>query len=272
MSTTRHPTSEVPLALEDSGLRRCMAGRTPAVFTDYDGTLTPIVARPELARIDAAMAGALGRLASICVVGIISGRDLEDVRSIAHAEHVWYAGSHGMDLLGPDGTRHQHPGSVELAPDLAAAADELEDRLASIPHAWVERKRFATAAHYRQVDATLWPAVAEAVDATLAGHPRLRRTGGKCIYELRPDVDWDKGRALWWLFDRAGLDRSGTVALYLGDDLTDEDAFAALGDDGVGIVVVDYDRPTYADVRVRDVAEVLLLLEDLVDYLEDAKA
>lgn len=268
----QRPTSEVPLALEDSGLRRLVDEREPAVFTDYDGTLTPIVARPELARIDEAMTAALDRLASLCVVGIISGRDLDDVRSIARAEHVWYGGSHGMDLLGPDGIHHQHPGSVELAPDLAAAADELEARLTSVPNAWVERKRFATAAHYRQVDETLWPAVAEAVDLTLAGHPRLRRTGGKCIYELRPDVDWDKGRALWWLFDQAGLDRSGTVALYLGDDLTDEDAFAALGDAGIGIVVGDDDRPTYADLRVRDVSEVLLLLEDLADYLEDATA
>lgn len=272
MSRTERPTSEVPLALEDAALLGRIDGRRPAVFTDYDGTLTPIVARPELAEIDDHMVAVLDRLARLCVVGIISGRDLDDVRGIARAEHVWYAGSHGMDLLGPDGTRHQHPGSVELTPELTAATDELEARLTSVPEAWVERKRFATAAHYRQVEERLWPEVAEAVELTVADHPRLRRTGGKCIYELRPDVEWDKGRALWWLFDQAGLNHDTTAAIYLGDDLTDEDAFAALGDTGTGIVVGDDTRPTFADLRVRNVAEVLLLLEDLAAYLEGPPA
>lgn len=249
-----------------------MAGRHPAVFSDYDGTLTPIVARPELATIGPGEVEVLERLARQCLVAVISGRDLDDVRAMCPAAGLWYAGSHGMDLLAPDGHRHQHPGSVELAPVLAAATDDLESRLGSIPAAWVERKRFATAAHFRQVDEDLWPAVADAVDAVVASHDRLRRTGGKCIFELRPAVAWDKGRALWWVFEQAGLDAAATVPLYLGDDVTDEDAFAALGDDGVGIVVGDDDTPTYADLRVRDVGEVLVLLRDLAAILEGPAA
>lgn len=272
MSTARRPTIDVPHALEGGELQRRITGRHPAVFTDYDGTLTPIVARPELATIDDAMVEVLGRLAERCVVAVVSGRDLEDVRRMARAEDVWYAGSHGMDLLGPDGTRHEHPGSIELAPVLASATDELEQLLAAVPGAWVERKRFATAAHFRQVEESLWPAVGDAVDRVVADNPGLRRTGGKCIYELRPDVAWDKGRALWWLFEQAGLDTASTVPIYLGDDLTDEDAFSALGDAGIGVVVGDDDRPTSADLRVRDVGEVLILLEHLATYLEGTAA
>lgn len=264
MADSIRPTSTVPLAVDD-GLRRVIAGRPIAVFTDYDGTLTPIVARPELARIAAPVLAAVERLARLCVVGIISGRDLEDVRSIAPVRNAWFAGSHGMDLMSPDGTRQESPGGRALAPVLAAATDELEGLLAPIEGAWVERKRFASAAHFRQVAEESRAAVGEAVEAVVARHPELRSTGGKCILELRPDIEWDKGRALWWVFGQAGLRRGETVAVFLGDDLTDEDAFAALGDGGVGIVVGDDERPTRADLRARDVDEVLEVLSVLAD-------
>lgn len=268
MVAAARPVREVPLATAGE-LRRRIAGRPVAVFTDYDGTLTPIVARPELAGIGAPMLEALERMAQLCVVGIISGRDLDDVRAIAPAQNVWYAGSHGMDLMSPDGTRHASPGGSELAPVLAAATDELESLLSPIDGAWVERKRFATAAHFRQVAQASWPVVADAVDTVLADHPGLRRTGGKCILELRPDVDWDKGRALWWLFGQAGLTRGDTLAVFLGDDLTDEDAFAALGDAGIGIVVGDDDRPTQADLRALDVDAVRDVISDLASYVSE---
>ena len=259
--------AELPSALGDSGLRERVAAGPIAVFCDYDGTLTPIVSRPELAVLSEATRRVLARLAGLCVVGIISGRDLRDVRAMVRTEGVWLAGSHGFDIAGPGGVHHELPDGRAHAVALAAAADELDDLVAAIPRAWVERKRFAVATHYRQVDPRRVPEVERAVDAVLESAAGLRKTGGKCIFELRPDVDWDKGRAMWWLLDRIDLGGKGCLPIYLGDDVTDEDAFAALAGRGVGIVVAEEDRPTDAAYRLADPDEVARFLADLADLL-----
>ena len=262
-------TAELPSALEHfATLQRRLANRQVAIFCDYDGTLTPIVASPELARLDPATRAVLERLADQCVVTIISGRDLTDVMSMVATDKVWYAGSHGFDLCGPGGVRDERDEGLRSLDSLAGAANELEQSVLDIPGAWVERKRFAVAIHFRQVEGDRLHDVEGAVDRVDAAHPGLRKTGGKRIFELRPDVEWDKGRALWWVFERAGIRADRTVPIYLGDDATDEDAFAALGDRGLGIVVDDGDRPTQADYRLENPHEVLEFLRKLSGWLE----
>jgi trehalose-phosphatase len=265
-------TAELPHALDDPDLLTRLTGGPVALFLDYDGTLTPIVARPELAVPPPGTVEVLERLARRCVVGIISGRDLADLRSMIEPAGVWLAGSHGFDVAGPDGSRHEVEAGRALLPVLAEAAAELADAVEPIPGAWVERKRYAIATHFRQVADRDVPAVEAAVDRVLARHEGLRKTGGKRIFELRPDVAWDKGRALWFLFDRTGARRGETTPVYLGDDVTDEDAFAALEGAGVGIVVDDGDRPTAATHRLRDPGEVRDLLDRLATTLEGGPA
>jgi trehalose-phosphatase len=101
-------------------------------------------------------------------------------------------------------------------------------------------------------------------------HAGLRKTGGKRIFEVRPDIDWDKGTAVWSLFDRVGFRRGEVLAVFIGDDLTDEDAFRALGDDGIGIVVADEARPTAADARLGTPDDVRRFLVELAALLEGA--
>ncbi len=81
------------------------------------------------------------------------------------------------------------------------------------------------------------------------------------LFELRPDIDWDKGHAVCWLLDAMG--RTPSEALFIGDDLTDETVFRSLTCRGVGIVVAETQRPTSADLRLGHVEEVKLLLERL---------
>jgi trehalose-phosphatase len=238
-----------------------------ALFLDYDGTLTPIVARPELAVLDARTRAALQRLAAHTVVGVISGRDLDDVRAMVGVDGLWYAGSHGFEIAWPDGTRIELEGAAGSRPVLAAAADELDAAVAAIPGAWVERKAYADAVHFRQVDDALMPEIERAVDGVVERHPGLRTTGGKRVLELRPDVPWDKGRALWALVEQAGLSQDDALAVFVGDDVTDEDAFAALDANGVGIVVTDDDRETAAGYRLRDPADVSAFLDDLAELV-----
>jgi alpha,alpha-trehalase len=259
-------SATLPDALDADGVRRLAASRV-AVFLDYDGTLTRIVARPELAVAPDGTAELLERLARHCTVGIISGRDLSDLRDLIDPTGVWMAGSHGFDIRAPDGGHHVVEAARPYAAELNDATDELEQAVSAVPEAWVERKAFAVAVHSRQVDDHLLPRLDEIVGRVADAFDGLRRTGGKRILELRPAVDWDKGRAVWFLLEQAGLGRDEVVPIYIGDDDTDEDAFVALAADGVGIIVSEVDRPTAATLRLRDPDEVRAFLRALAAAL-----
>jgi alpha,alpha-trehalase len=256
---------ELPTALDHADqIRETVAVGRPAIFLDYDGTLTPIVERPEDALLPPETRGVIERLAATHPVAVVSGRDLADVRRMVGVEGIAYAGSHGFDIVRPDGSPYQR--GREFLPELDAAEHELAARLAPVAGARIERKTFAVAIHFRQVAESLVPAVEVAVAEVSALHPNLRRTGGKKVFELRPNVDWDKGKALLWLLDVLGLDRPEVVPIYVGDDETDEDAFDAIRMRGLGIVVrgEDDDRPSSARFALRDTDEARAFLELLL--------
>jgi trehalose-phosphatase len=244
-------------------------GREPAVFLDYDGTLTPIVERAEDATIDDRVRATIAGLSQLCTVAVVSGRDLADVRHMVGVEGIWFAGSHGFDIVAPDGTSTQH--GAEFLPALDAAEAALRPRLAAIDGARLERKRFAIAAHFRQVSSDDVDQVEREVRAVAAEQPDLKVTGGKMIFELRPNLDWHKGRALLALIDTLGLDRDDVVPLYIGDDETDEDGFRALEGRGIGLVVRGEgdQRPTAAHFALDDPAAVVTLLESLRAHLSE---
>ncbi len=272
MTTANTSTTTLPSALarlEEIGRR--LQGRRPAVFLDYDGTLTPIVPRPEDARISAATRQAVRALAERCPVAVVSGRDLQDVRQLVGLDEIFYAGSHGFDIAGPAGRKLELQQGSAYLPALARAERALRARLDGIAGCQVERKKFAIAVHFRRVAAEHVPAVEQAVAEVLAGHQGLRQTGGKMIFELRPDIDWDKGKALVWLLEQLGLDRSDVVPLYLGDDLTDEDALRILAGRGVGILVRDEERPTAAAYALESPDEVCRFLQRLAEMLDERR-
>jgi alpha,alpha-trehalase len=241
------------------------------VLLDYDGTLTPIVDRPELAVLDEATRRAVRRLALRCVVAIVSGRDLADVRERVAIDGIYYAGSHGFDIAGPGGLREAAQGALAAVPFLDAAEAELGGALAGVAGALLERKRFSIAVHYRLVQDRDVPAVEQAVDETLRRHGRLRKRSGKKVFELQPDIRWDKGAAVRWLLGALGLSGPGVLSLYIGDDVTDEDAFRALSGLGVGIIVRDRPRPTAAGYFLQDTREVREFLEILATHLESGQ-
>jgi len=247
-----------------------LAGRTLAVFLDYDGTLTPIVRRPEDAELSKNMRQIIGKLAAHCPVAIVSGRDLKDVRERVGLEQLYYAGSHGFDIAGPDGKRREHPEGSRLLPEIDRAEKTLQKRLASVNGCRVERKKFAVAVHYREVAAEDVPAVEQVVRAVHAERSGLRMSGGKKIFELQPDVEWHKGRAVRWLLEDAlDLGCSAVMPVYIGDDVTDEDAFREIRNDGIGIRVDDTGADdSAARYRLRDPQEVRQFLLKLADKLQ----
>jgi trehalose-phosphatase len=235
--------------------------RQLAIFLDYDGTLTPIVSHPEKALLSDSMRQALQSLVMQASVAILSGRDLDDVGQRVNIDAIVYAGSHGFDIAGPRGLRKEM--ATEFLPRLDMIEKELDKQLAGILGARVERKRFSIAAHYRNVNENDVSKVERAVSEVAARHRELRKMDGKKVYELLPDIDWDKGKAVLWLLEIPGLERAKVRPIYIGDDRTDEDAFRALGQRGVGILVSEQPRSTAARYALKNPAEVERFLREL---------
>lgn len=242
-------------------------GKALGLFLDYDGTLTPIVRRPEEATLSDEMRLLLSQLAEHCTVGIVSGRDRRNAEDMVQLKSLVYAGSHGFDIRGPRGLEMQQEDAQHALPELDEAERQLCQRIGRVAGSHIERKRFAVAVHYREVGSEDdVERIEEAVDRVIGEHPRLRKRGGKKILELQPDVEWGKGHAVLWLAEVLGLKRAGAIIIYLGDDVTDEDAFRALRYHGVGIGirVALSTSGTDATYYLRDCAEVKQFLESLL--------
>ena len=262
--------SELPDGLQALDLT---TERQLAVFYDFDGTLSEIVEDPDSARLVDGAADALTSLSAACPVAILSGRDLADVRERIGLPGLWYAGSHGFELTGPDGTHHQNPEAAASIPVLAGAAADLADQLRHIPGVVVEHKRFGVAVHYRNAARDRVGEVAAAV-RTAGQRTALRVTTGREVIELRPNIDWDKGKTLHWVLDyiRDNEGAGPLLPIYLGDDITDEDAFDAVDDDGIAILVRhsdDGDRATAARYALDDPDRVREFTERLARRLAD---
>lgn len=253
-------------------LHSIAATRTAPVFFDFDGTVSNIVRDPTTATLVDGAADALAHLATLTPVAIISGRDVADVRARVGLPGIWYGGSHGMEVVGPAGENHVS----ELARGSTAAVDSaaagLRERLGEIPGVLIEHKHFCVAVHYRNADPDRIDAITSA--AYKAGNTHgLRITPGRMVIELRPDVEWDKGRALRWMLDRIGAP-GDAVPIYFGDDLTDEDAFDEVATDGIGIVVragENTDRRSAAQFAVESPDAVPKLLRRIAELLEQSR-
>src|SRR5215470_3595229 len=239
------------------------------VFLDYDGTLTPIVSHPQHAWLGDSMRQTLRELACSVPVAVLSGRDLDDVRRRVDIDGIVYAGSHGFDIAGAGGLRREL-GAAYL-PVLDRAETELREMLDDIPGAQLERKHFSVAAHYRNVKENDAFKVAVAVDAVAARHRELRRINGKKVFELLPDIDWNKGKAVLWLLETLDLERGKAPPIYIGDDRTDEDAFRALEKRGVGILVSEQPQVTAANYCLNDPEEVERFLQRITHRLHSTE-
>jgi trehalose 6-phosphate phosphatase len=247
-------------------LQRCVVHDGCVLFLDYDGTLAPIVADPTVAQMTMAMQHALTVLAQhprYCV-GIVSGRALADLRMRIGERGLYLVGNHGLEIEGPR-IRYQHPDVWRLRPELNALVQAITGDLEAIPGAWVEDKGLTLSVHFRRVPAARVPEVTthllkHASPGIDAGRLALRT--GKAVLEIRPRVQWTKGEAVRWILEQIRMERptASRLALYLGDDDTDEDAFRILASAGVGIVVGSDRRGSAAHYYVQSTEEVEQLL------------
>jgi trehalose 6-phosphate phosphatase len=245
-----------------------LGNKSIAVFLDYDGTLTAIASTPAEAKMDEGMREAVKGLNEYCKVGVISGRDLQNVKSMVKLDELVYAGSHGFDIEGP-GIRMQHEKGKQCKPAFDKVERELQEKVGNIEGVEIERKLFAIAVHYRHVREDQIEELRSKVAQVLEPYEELKLAPGKMIFELKPKVDWHKGKALHWLMEKLNLGRD-VVPVYFGDDMTDEDAFADLDENGIGILVGEHGDETYADFILKDQDEVKQFLEKLLVFLKRA--
>ena len=239
------------------------------LLSDYDGTLSPIVARPELAVLLPETRQALAGLAAHprFRVGIVSGRSLSDLRERVDLPGIICAGNHGLEISFPDsplpGSSFTHPRTARLRPVLQEAAEALQERLRLHPGVIVEDKGLTLSVHYRQASPESIPQIRHAFYEVISAAPPedIRVTHGKMVLEVRPNIQWGKGQAIGKILETAGQD---TLPIFFGDDLTDEDGFDVVQDaGGIAVFVGPARQPTRAAYRVdspREVAEALGLL------------
>ncbi|WP_242919379.1 trehalose-phosphatase [Pontibacter liquoris] len=270
VAVQKQDANELPSAL--SNVPALLQGKKPAVFLDYDGCLSPIVKDPTKAILSSHMRETLQQLAEVCLVAVVSGRDRADVKQLVHLDNLYYAGSHGFDISGPN-NMHTEPGGAKAALSaLDEAYKELNEKLQEAEGVLVERKRYAIAVHYRNVPDEQVEQVLRVTNEVIANHPELKKGPGKKVLELKPNLDWHKGKAVEWLLRELELNQPGIVPLYIGDDLTDEDAFATLQGRGIGIMVGEHDEQTAAAYRLEDVEEVQAFLKSLTHTIRQHPA
>lgn len=236
------------------------------MFVDFDGTLAPIIARPQDAAMPPGSLAALAALARLSIVSVISGRQLSDVRAKVGLDGIWYAGSHGFEIEGPAGEQFVVDGALDQREVVERSQPALEAAVSDIPGCTIEAKRFSVAVHYRGAAAGLDDEIVARV-ASVADRLCLRVKSGRRVLEVEPDIAWDKGRALELLKELLGIsDDPDLVTVYIGDDVTDEDAFAALAEDDLGVIVrhdEHGDRPTAASFAVDSTDQTAELLRRL---------
>ncbi|GJN03442.1 hypothetical protein PR202_ga20891 [Eleusine coracana subsp. coracana] len=242
-------------------------GKQIVVFLDYDGTLSPIVDDPDAAYMSDTMRRAVRSVAKHFPTAIVSGRCRDKVFEFVKLAELYYAGSHGMDIKGPaKASRHTkakpkrvlfQPAS-EFLPMIQQVHESLLEKTKCIPGAKVENNKFCVSVHFRCVDEK--------------DYPKLKLTQGRMVFEVRPTIKWDKGKALEFLLESLGFaDCSDVLPVYIGDDRTDEDAFKVLRKrgQGIGILVSNPPLPPLAAATLTSLAPFLLqVMEFLLRLVE----
>ncbi len=257
-------------------LEEALRGKHLLLMLDFDGTLAPIAPAPDLAALPPETRRTLRRLAlaSWCSVAIVSGRALQDVSEKVRVEGITYIGNHGLEI-GRPGAPPESPVSVEHLNLLRGLRDELRTLLAAHPGVIVEDKVQAVAVHYRQADPadreSIKAVVVDALRRSGAGD-RLEMTTGSMVVELRPAIGRDKGTIVRELMAAEARERGAerVLAIYLGDDATDEDAFREIRGRGWGVLVGE-PRLSYGEYYLKNPDDVRRLLELLAARCDGEK-
>ena len=249
-------------------LQSRLAKRKIFLFLDYDGTLSPIVSHPKKAKISKKCKKLLKRLSlrqKVCLA-VISGRSLKDLRIRVGVKSIIYSGNHGLEVSGVK-LKPANNLSAEYKRTLKQIKRDLNKRLRQFKGAIVEDKGLTLSIHYRMTPDSklsgLKAAFRRTVRGALAGN-LIKVRGGKKVFEVRPPIEWDKGKIVSWLLKKNKL--KGATPIYIGDDKTDEDAFRVLKRRGITIFVGE-PKKSSAQYYLKNTFEVIRFLQLLLNLM-----
>ncbi|MFZ0325552.1 MAG: trehalose-phosphatase [Actinomycetes bacterium] len=234
--------------------------RPIALFLDVDGTLVEFERRPEHVRATEGLVLLLIEVAERLggALALISGRPLSDLDRIFAPWKPYAAGVHGVQVRGPEGLRNHHPDPAQLAL-LRLRADQVAQLL---PGVWVEDKGVGVALHHRDAPDAAHALAVQVQSIVEQSRGTFEAQPGVLVQEIRPS-GWDKGAAVRELMESPPF--SGRRPVVVGDDLTDEHAFAAALSLGGTAVLVGSRRATAADSRLDSPSDVRGWLAELVE-------
>ena len=232
------------------------------IFLDYDGTLSEIVTDPSRAFLSPSMRETLSKLVESHSIAVVTGRKEATIRAFISPldSNIILATSHGLEIFFPDDSPLR-VGAEFLAP-LQAVKRRLDAALPALPPGvTVEDNALSVSLHYRQVRTSEEILVVEnLVDSLTLEFPTLRKALGKCVFEFRPRLDWHKGRAVEFIHRKF----LGKFPVYLGDDVTDEDAFEVVNRlGGISVQIGNHKASTHAQFILPSVLHV----ENFLNFL-----
>jgi trehalose-phosphatase len=237
------------------------------LFLDFDGTLVPIQDNPTQCFLSPKTKSQLETisLSEKASIAVLSGRSLKDIKKRVQIQGIYYGGSHGLEISGPN-LNYLHPDALCGKRVIDRIFRKIEKRICGIRGAFIEKKNFGFSLHYRSAEKEGKALIKEIFREVIANDldPQaffvLR---GKKVLELVPRIKWNKGRAALFLLQSQKKD---CLPIYVGDDVTDEAAFNALRAHGVTIRI-GRSKKTQAEYYLKGQWEILRFLEYIHNFM-----
>jgi len=251
-------------------LTRLKSADNVILLSDFDGTLTPIVAKPEIAylsdRTRRLLQEVIGRRKY--TVGIVSGRALDDLKDRVGLQGIIYAGNYGLEIEAP-WLKFVNPDAEHVKPLLRHLHQQLSSGLEAVEGAFVENKGLSLSVHYRlveegQIDEVR--SILEHVTRTASMKGMIQVTSGKKVYEVTPVIAWHKGKVIDLLSEEHAKRAGAGIALpvFLGDDVSDREGFNTVDKrNGISIFVGKGGTKSGARYSLKSPTEVDEFLERL---------
>lgn len=257
-------TLKMPEYLFDSNWIQLLKGNNIFIFFDFDGTLVPIKKNPEDCYLSYELKKSLQELKNKIKIGIISGRDLENLKRRISIRGIYYSGSHGLQIESSE-IKYINPDAQRLKPYINEISREVKKLANRFLGTLIEKKNFSFALHYRQLDTGKRKELKKLFFDIISNYNQdyIKILNGKMVFEVLPAVNWNKANAVSFLINST---KSEHFPIFIGDDITDEAVFGEIKDRGLTIKV-GYSKKTMAKYFIRNQREIYKLIKNIKEAL-----